>query len=164
LLPRQVSAFTFEDPTLLLFGKDANILGRAAKRLPYCDHIIALDNSGSIVEQGTYDKLNTLGGYVSNFDLPPPDWDFTPEKHLYEAPPRYTERMTNDKVTEEDIQAEANRRTGDSAIYLYYVRSVGWVPTMIFVVSITIFIFGQLFPSKSSLCHTICFTGVDQYV
>lgn len=70
---------------------------------------------------------------------------------MYEAPPKYTERPTNEKVTEDDIQAEANRRTGDAAIYLYYVRSVGWIPTLIFVVSITIFIFGQLFPSKFSI-------------
>lgn len=122
-----------------------------AKRLPYCDHVIALDKEGTIVEQGTFDKLNSGGGYVSSFDLPPPDWDFTPEKHLYEAPPRYTERPNNSKVTEEDIQAETNRRTGDAAIYLYYVRSVGWTPTLIFIVSITIFIFGQSFPSKYTL-------------
>lgn len=125
-----------------------------AKRLPYCDHIVALDSTGKIVEQGTYDKLNRTGGYVSSFDLPPPDWDFMPEKHVYEAPPKYTERATTDKVTEDDIQAEANRRTGDAAIYLYYVRSVGWMPTIIFIVSITIFIFGQLFPSKSHLASS----------
>jgi hypothetical protein len=123
----------------------------AAKRLPYCDHVVALSSEGRIVEQGTYDKLNRSGGYVSSFDLPPPDWDFAPEKHVYEAPPKYTERAAADKVTEEDMQAEANRRTGDASIYLFYVRSVGWTATLIFVVSITIFIFGQLFPSEYSL-------------
>lgn len=112
---------------------------------------MALDSNGRIAEQGPFDTLNRSGGYVSSFDLPPPDWDFAPEKHVYEAPPRYTERATAEKVTEDDIQAEANRRTGDSAIYLFYVRTVGWMPTLIFVVSITIFIFGQLFPSKPSL-------------
>ena len=87
---------------------------------------------------------------MSGFDLPLPDWDFTPEKHVYEAPPRYTERQTSSKVTEDDIQAEANRRTGDTAIYLYYIGSVGWIPTIIFIVSIIIFIFGISFPSKFS--------------
>lgn len=119
-----------------------------AKRLPYCDHIIALNKEGKIAEQGTFEKLNVSGGYVSGFDLPLADWDFTPEKHTYEAPPRYTERQTSSKVTEDDIQAQANRRTGDTAIYLYYIGSVGWIPTIIFVVSIVIFIFGISFPSK----------------
>ncbi|KAF2119372.1 P-loop containing nucleoside triphosphate hydrolase protein [Lophiotrema nucula] len=123
------------------------IASSSAKRLPYCDHIVALDSDGKITEQGTFDKLNRSGGYVSHFDLPPPDWDFMPEKHNYEAPPKYTERAVTNRVTEEDIQAETNRRTGDAAIYLYYVRSVGWIPTIIFIVSITIFIFGQSFPS-----------------
>ncbi|KAF1951521.1 hypothetical protein CC80DRAFT_553172 [Byssothecium circinans] len=123
------------------------IASSSAKRLPYCDHIVALSKEGRVVEQGSFDKLNVSGGYVANFDLPPPDWDFAPEKHVYEAPPRYTERPVHDKVTEEDIQAETNRRTGDAAIYLYYVRSVGWAATIIFIVSITIFIFGQSFPT-----------------
>lgn len=120
----------------------------SAKRLPYCDHIVALSSGGRILEQGTFDNLNRTGGYVSSFDLPPPDWDFVPEKHVYEAPPKYTERAITGKVTEDDIQAETNRRTGDARIYLYYVQSVGWIATIIFIVSITIFIFGQSFPSK----------------
>jgi ATP-binding cassette subfamily C (CFTR/MRP) protein 1 len=83
---------------------------------------------------------------VSSFDLAEPDFEFTPEKHEYEAPPRYTERQVTGQVTEEEIQAEANRRTGDLAIYRYYVGSVGWVPTIIFIVSCSIFIFGISFP------------------
>jgi len=110
---------------------------------------VALDKQGKLVEQGNFDKLNRSGGYVSSFDLPPPDWDFAPEKHVYEAPPKYTERANSGtRVTEEDIQAETNRRTGDATIYLYYVRSVGWTATLIFMISIVIFIFGQAFPSK----------------
>ncbi|KAF2439489.1 hypothetical protein P171DRAFT_490190 [Karstenula rhodostoma CBS 690.94] len=123
------------------------IASSTAKRLPYCDHIVALSKEGSISEQGTFDKLNGTGGYVANFDLPPPDWDFSPEKHIYEAPPRYSERANNGMVTEDDIQAETNRRTGDVAIYYYYIKSVGWTAALIFMVSVTLFIFGQSFPT-----------------
>ncbi|KAJ4299242.1 hypothetical protein N0V90_004486 [Kalmusia sp. IMI 367209] len=123
------------------------IASSSAKRLPYCDHIVALDKEGKIIEQGNFEKLNGTGGYVANFDLPPPDWDFTPEKHVYEAPPKYTERAITGKVTEEDIQAETNRRTGDVAIYYYYIRSVGWTAALVFMISITIFTFGQSFPT-----------------
>lgn len=122
-----------------------------AKRLPYCDHIVVLDKGGKIAEQGAFEKLSLSGGYVSSFDLALPDWDFRAEKHEYEAPPRYTERQNAGQVTEEEIQAEANRRTGDLAIYRYYVGSVGWVPTIIFIVSCSIFIFGISFPCKSLL-------------
>jgi ATP-binding cassette subfamily C (CFTR/MRP) protein 1 len=48
-----------------------------------------------------------------------------------------------DTVPEDD----ASRRTGDSAIYLYYVRSIGWLPTMVFVAAITAYIVCQSFPT-----------------
>ncbi|KAL5456081.1 hypothetical protein PMIN07_006814 [Paraphaeosphaeria minitans] len=123
------------------------IASSSAKRLPYCDRIVVLSKEGSILEQGTFEKLNATSGYVANFDLPPPDWDFVPEKHIYEAPPRYSERAKNGMVTEDDIQAETNRRTGDVAVYCYYIKSVGWSAALIFMVSVTLFIFGQSFPT-----------------
>jgi ATP-binding cassette subfamily C (CFTR/MRP) protein 1 len=107
-----------------------------------------LDKDGKIAEQGTFDKLNGSGGYTSGFDLALPDWNITSQKNEYEAPPRYSERQVTKQTTEEDVQAEANRRTGDASIYKYYVGSVGWIPTIIFIVSIIIFIFGVSFPSK----------------
>jgi ATP-binding cassette subfamily C (CFTR/MRP) protein 1 len=110
---------------------------------------VVLEKEGSIAEQGPFERLNASGGYISSFNLTSPDWEFTPEKHEYEAPPRYSEPPSSNQVTEEELQAEANRRTGDVAIYGYYVGTVGWIPTIIFVVSITIFIFGMSFPSKS---------------
>ncbi|KAH3906329.1 hypothetical protein HBI56_195160 [Parastagonospora nodorum] len=139
-----------------LFGRDGLlkrcrttviIASSSTKRVSYCDHIVALNKDGKIAEQGTFEKLNLSGGYVSGFDLALPDWDFTPEKHEYEAPPRYTEQQVGKHVTEEEIQAEANRRTGDIAIYRYYVGSVGWIPTLVFIISCSIFIFGISFPS-----------------
>jgi ATP-binding cassette subfamily C (CFTR/MRP) protein 1 len=108
-----------------------------------------LDKGGKIAEQGTFDKLNGSGGYTSGFDLALPDWNITSQKNEYEAPPRYSERQVAKQTTEEDVQAEANRRTGDASIYKYYVGSVGWIPTIIFIISIIIFIFGVSFPSKS---------------
>ncbi|KAF2030893.1 hypothetical protein EK21DRAFT_64674 [Setomelanomma holmii] len=123
-----------------LFGRDG-LLKRCRTT------VLIASSSCSIAEQGTFEKLNGTGGYVSGFDLALPDWEFTPEKHEYEAPSRYTERQVATQVTEEELQAEANRRTGDFAIYRYYVGSVGWIPTIIFIVSCSIFIFGISFPS-----------------
>jgi ATP-binding cassette subfamily C (CFTR/MRP) protein 1 len=138
-------------PLLILFDDLLTLLSVTAKRLSYCDHIVVLDKEGSIAEQGPFARLKASGGYVSSFNLAPPDWNFTPEMHEHDAPPKYSERQAASAVTEDELQAEANRRTGDVAIYGYYVGTVGWVPTIIFVVSITIFIFGMSFPSKSPL-------------
>jgi ATP-binding cassette subfamily C (CFTR/MRP) protein 1 len=85
---------------------------------------------------------------VSGFDLALPEWSSITEKQEYEAPPRYSEKQATSQGTDEEIQSEANRRTGDMAIYRYYVGSVGWTPTVIFIVSCSIFIFGISFPCK----------------
>ncbi|EMD95327.1 hypothetical protein COCHEDRAFT_112393 [Bipolaris maydis C5] len=124
------------------------ISSSSTKRVPYCDHIVSLNQDGKISEQGSFEKLKRSGGYVSEFDLAKPDWNYSPEKHIYEAPPRYTERqIDNSKLTGDESQSEANRRMGDTAIYLYYIGSVGWIPTLIFMFSIMVFIFGTIFPT-----------------
>ena len=119
-----------------------------AKRLPYADHIIALDSNGKIAEQGTFEALNKTGGYISSFNLSQSEPDKPQEQDEPTSAITYSKSFSESKVTEEGLQAEASRRTGDAAIYLYYINAVGWVPTVIFIVSITIFIFGISFPSK----------------
>ena len=50
-------------------------------------------------------------------------------------------------ASDEEVEDDASRRTGDIAIYLYYVRSIGWVPTMIFVAAISAYVFCMSFPT-----------------
>lgn len=120
-----------------------------AKRLPYADHIICLDAKGKISEQGKFDELNATGGYVSTFTLPPPDWDYRPEEEdLFNKPQSYAYVPSNPNQREDLLEAEASRRTGDTSIYLYYIGSIGWWPTVVFILAITGFIFCISFPSK----------------
>lgn len=41
----------------------------AVRHLPSADHIIALSQDGLIVEQGTFDRLASLGGYVQSLEV-----------------------------------------------------------------------------------------------
>lgn len=50
----------------------------------------------------------------------------------------------------QDLEAEANRRTGDVSIYLYYIGSIGWPTTLVFIFCITVFVFCTSFPSEYS--------------
>lgn len=130
---------------------------RTAKRLPYADHIIALGSDGKISEQGTFESLNAAGGYVSSFTLPPPDWAYNPghDDSDRDFDPKFTHRVLEPTTTEKDTELKANRRTGDTSIYLYYIKLTGWIATIIFVVCITGFIFCTSFPSMDlSLCKT----------
>lgn len=119
-----------------------------AKRAPYADHIVALNSDGRIEEQGSFDELNSRGGYLSTFSLSPPDWEYTRMPVEGDDIPAYV-YIPNPSLVSDSVEAEASRRTGDMSIYLYYINSIGWTPTIIFMVAITVFVFGISFPSKS---------------
>lgn len=122
------------------------------KRLPYADHIIALDSNGTIAEQGDFEKLNHTGGYVASFSLPPAEWDYKQDEQEIAdraAAKPYVYKAYDPDSALEEAAADASRQTGDVSIYLYYVRSVGWFPTIVFVVSMTVFVFCTSFPSSS---------------
>lgn len=107
-----------------------------------------MDSDGSICEQGTFDELNSTGGYVSSFSLPAPDWNFKPEKERDCDITSVVQASIDPRQTSEGLEAEANRRTGDTSIYIYYVGSIGWVPAVIFIVAISGFVFCLTFPRK----------------
>ena len=54
------------------------------------------------------------------------------------------------KAEPADLEKDGTRRTGDVSIYLYYIRAIGWIPTIIFLVCIIGYVFGISFPSKYS--------------
>jgi len=119
---------------------------RAAKRLPYADHIIAIGSDGKVSEQGSFKSLSGSGGYTSSFNLPLPDWDYYAVSTALDIE-KPNEGISVPTVGNKEESDDSLRRTGDSAIYLYYVRSVGWIPTILFVVAISGFIFCTSFPS-----------------
>lgn len=54
-----------------------------------------------------------------------------------------------------DDLSGTGRQTGDVQTYMYYVRSVGWVAALIFILSITGFVFSITFPSKCSTLTSV---------
>ena len=138
-----------QDGLLRNHGTTVILASSSAKRLPYADHIMVLGKNGHVLEQGTFDDLNAQGGYVSSLNL-------RMEKTLEAKTPKMIgTQSTSSKSTitatpstsvlktEDDM----NRQTGDIAIYLYYVRSVGWPATIIFIAAIVIYVFCYSFPS-----------------
>ena len=135
----------------LLVFKATTLTPRPAKRLPYADHIVALDAEGRICEQGTFDELSNTGGYVSSFTLPAADWLYKPGGEVVPSKGTLinaTRKTQSVPENEEEFEAAANRRTGDTSIYFYYASSVGWPITILFVICMSAFIFCISFPSK----------------
>ncbi|KAF2177348.1 hypothetical protein K469DRAFT_755155 [Zopfia rhizophila CBS 207.26] len=118
----------------------------AVKRIPFADHIVALDSAGEIAEQGTFEELNATGGYVSKFNLPKPDWKSSP-KQSQGVIQYYGNSTRKAEMSKQALEAEASRQTGDVSMYIYYAKSVGWLPVLIFAVAIVGFVFCYSFPN-----------------
>lgn len=115
-----------------------------------------MNEKGTITEQGQYDTLASTGGYVSSFNLPHPDWNHTPDDRVYQKSGLSASGPTDERViqTDDDLEAEANRATGDFTIYRYYFSSVGWISILVFAICISAFVFCISFPSEHfSIAH-----------
>ncbi|KAI9150479.1 ABC multidrug transporter B [Paramyrothecium foliicola] len=118
-----------------------------SKRLPFADHIICLDAAGKLAEQGSFEKLSSAGGYVSHLHVHPADWTYVAAETLPQGAPTSEKSEALVAPVVEGEEDQTGRRTGDLAIYTYYVRAIGWIPTIIFIFAICSFIFCQSFPT-----------------
>ncbi|PGH17633.1 hypothetical protein AJ79_00994 [Helicocarpus griseus UAMH5409] len=130
-------------PTTIIFTTSAS------NRLPYADHIVVLDNRGKIIEQGSFDDLNTIEGYVSSFTLSSAQWNSTAgEKNERTEERKESILHASDPMnTLDSSAAEASRRTGDTTIYLHYAKSVGRFLVILFAIALTLFAFTFTFPT-----------------
>ncbi|KAF9889189.1 hypothetical protein FE257_007502 [Aspergillus nanangensis] len=125
-------------------GSTVILASSSVKRAPYSDLVVALDTNGRVMEQGSFQDLNSTGGYVSSFALGAPQWEF--EESRPSTPERDNIRRGPEKEPDEPMN-ETPGHGGDMTIYLYYARSIGWVATLVFMMAITSFVFCISFPS-----------------
>lgn len=103
--------------------------------------------------------MNKTGGYVAGFLLSPSKW--APAEDRSKTEPQaatdlvYTTLEATAALTG-TAEAEANRRTGDLSIYLYYSKAIGVVPSVLFIVMLALFVFCFSFPSKHGPMSTRC--------
>ena len=143
-----------QDGLLSRQGATTILASSSSKRLPFADHIVVLNEEGRIVEQGSFRELNALGGYVSSFELQPADWTLRSSEMtnldqvlaMAAASKVVYPTLPPSKESAKATEFEANKRTGDIAIYGYYIRSVGLVAVLIFVFAMCAYVFCISFP------------------
>ncbi|KAL4738175.1 P-loop containing nucleoside triphosphate hydrolase protein [Aspergillus similis] len=131
-------------------GTTVVLASSSIKRVPYADHIIVLDEEGRLTESGSFSDLTEQSGYVSSFSLPAPNWDSTGETECFAKPkPSRTAVLPVKKAdwSEENV----HKHTSSLATYLFYIRAVGWIPTMIFLAAIAAFVFCISFPTSAPM-------------
>ncbi|KAJ5201107.1 hypothetical protein N7449_005910 [Penicillium cf. viridicatum] len=112
-------------------GSTVVLCTHSIRHLRAADHIIALGN-GTIIEQGSFDKLMASQGYVQRLGLKGSSDDAastektTSNKTPQESKPEILHTtMTNTSSTAPD--AGTSRQIGDKTVYKHYFKSMGWI-------------------------------------
>lgn len=95
---------------------------------------------------------STARSYVAGLSVSTANWNTI----LYEKSSQSTVvdvncnyRAHGPNIFGDSSAAEANRRTGDMQIYSYYFKSIGRLPTILFAITLSLFVFAFSFPSMS---------------
>ena len=108
----------------------------SARVLRYADYIIALDTAGSIAEQGTFEELGSLGGYVQHLcelqshisnDRHPDEIDVS----ALTEPASGIQKTNSTNGTFEDV---TSAEKDEKSAYRYYFRAMGWFNIAIFFI------------------------------
>ncbi|KAJ5770022.1 uncharacterized protein N7511_002073 [Penicillium nucicola] len=111
----------------------------AVQRLVYADNVIILDSEGHIADEGTTNEVIATAKEVI----------FSPSKvaKIGEPSDKAEEELTRILSTEEAPTGE-DRRTGDTAVYKYYIQTVHPLSTAIFFVACSVFVVGLTLPRE----------------
>jgi ATP-binding cassette subfamily C (CFTR/MRP) protein 1 len=127
-------------------GTTVLLVTHAVHRLPYSSHIISLDHTGHISEQGSFDELVGSGGYVQSLATKHKREDESSVDLDNSAPtPEKFSPVTEVDEVQLEVE-ELNRQTGDIAVYKYYFASIGWRHNTLFLFYIVIFGLGLKLP------------------
>lgn len=130
-------------PNGLLRGTDTTIIlvTNSVHRMPQADHIITLGSDGTIIEQGTFDELRELNGYVGTLD----HGDRNNFSEGDKAPIKGFKQSLIAQKEKEEIDQQA--AVGDATIYKYYIETFGWWRWAAFCFFCALYGFGTAFPS-----------------
>lgn len=120
--------------------------------MPYTDYIVVV-GEGSILEQGTYTQLKDQGGYVAGLSLADATWKANDEFDDEDDETQNSEssRRTSETGTDFITAAEeANRRTGDMTVYMYYFAAVGWIVFVGMLFLLSCFTVSSTMPGKEN--------------
>ncbi|CRG88497.1 hypothetical protein PISL3812_05528 [Talaromyces islandicus] len=126
------------------YGMTVVMATHTVQHLYYADRIIALEHGGKAEEQSLFEALNSQDGYTHNLKLSEKQQQNQQEDEM-NVPMDQSEPVITRNI-ENDANQELARRTGDSTVYRYYARSLGWKFASFIVFSAIVFAFSNKFP------------------
>jgi hypothetical protein len=102
-----------------------------------------LGANGQIAEQGTYDGLRQQDGFIQSILLRPAP--SSNETFLYAKNMNSDTKPPIKEATARDQAQGLARRTGDMAVYRYYMKSIGWRKATVFAGFAALAVFASSF-------------------
>ena len=92
--------------------------------------------TGPIVEQGTFEELGSLGGYVQHLSELRPNilHDHRPDEVAISAPTDRTSGMEKPDLINETSEGVTSTGKDEKSAYRYYFRAMGWFNVVIFFI------------------------------
>ncbi|OQO07558.1 hypothetical protein B0A48_07255 [Cryoendolithus antarcticus] len=109
------------------------------------DYIVALDSDGQIAEQGSFAELQHTQGYVSR--LVAGSKDVEGSQTVEDVKVDFSRPTAGAGAQASDLQRDLARRTGDTAVYGYYARSIGWYYSIVLIVTVLLYAVPFIFAS-----------------
>lgn len=111
-------------------GTTVLLATHAVHRISYADLIVAMNNEGTIAEQGNLSDLEAKGGYVT---LLKARYRSDSSSENSEVQRKDTVRLAATELEQstevETIAEELTRQNGDLSLYAYFIGSVHWSST-----------------------------------
>ncbi|PQE11587.1 ABC multidrug transporter protein [Rutstroemia sp. NJR-2017a WRK4] len=107
-------------------------------RAAAADYVVVLEK-GRVIQQGTYEQLNSVPGYVQSLNIEDRKKSTMPaEADLPSKEPEEKDAAADPVAESSAPNNDSDRKIGDLDVYKYYIRSIGWVSCVLFVIYITI--------------------------
>lgn len=120
-------------------------LTHLVRHLFLADYLVVLTANGTIAQQGTYNSLKSLPGFVRDTLITVDDRKIESDITEEPSPESFNIDLL---VPRQDALMDLTRQAGDSTIYKYYAKSIGKFWIVCILMAAAAFTFSHSFPRK----------------
>ncbi|ROV98723.1 hypothetical protein VMCG_06796 [Cytospora schulzeri] len=149
-----------KDGLLRRLGATVVLITHAVHRLAFADQIVVLDQSGQVVQVGTFEELGSCNSYVREILADIPDHGENREQDGYEieapvepvgAQPRTQPAARVESPSSSPAgKTTKQKQASESAVLVYYFQSIGWSRAILFLLLTLACVFCIKFPQAGT--------------
>ena len=105
-----------------------------ARLLTYCDRVIALSQDGKVIQDGTFDTLKKIPGYINDVSEPSVEFSGSGQESSDSAKSEEPPKSENAAEAPEPEANDSKPAGTDLSVYRYYFSRINWKNTAMFLI------------------------------